>query len=246
MARQAFLINPRRKARRTTRRKSASRRAVPQWVRDKGFTTWGGYMASIRPGRKTRKGGTVAKRRKRRATSARPAAKRRRRRSYRRNLPTVYASNPRRRRRHSYRRNPPMALNAKGMVKTVTNAGMNAVGVLSGKVAARVGRGKIGVAQGTPVGILTEVAIGIAGGIATKKFSPRFAEMFITGAVVSVIEPLAKGFLPAAVGGALGDEDGLISGASLAGYLNGGGGMGSYDRDDAVAGTVGSYDLQEA
>lgn len=204
MAKQAFLINPRRKARKTSRRKSPSRKSVPQWVKSKGFASWGAYMASIRPGRKT-KGVTVAKRRRRRKAVARPAARRRRRRTVHRN-PPVYASNPRRRRRkHSYRRNPPISMNPKGILKTVTNAGVNAVGVLTGKVAARVGRGKIGMAVGTPVGMLTEVAIGVAGGIALKKVSPRFAEMFITGAMVSVLEPLAKGFLPATVGGALGD-----------------------------------------
>lgn len=240
MAKQAFLINPRRKARKTSRRKSPSRKTVPAWVRAKGHSTWGGYMASIRPGHKT-KGGTVAKRRKARRKVARPAARRRRRVSYRRNLPTVYAANPRRRRRKaSYRRNPPISMNPKSIIKTVTNAGVNAVGVLAGKITARVGRGKIGLAVGTPVGMLTEVAIGVAGGIALKKVSARFAEMFITGAMVSVLEPLAKGFLPATIGGALGDEDGLISGESLSGYLNG---VGSYDVDNSG---VGSYDLQEA
>jgi hypothetical protein len=240
MAKQAFLINPRRKARKTSRRKSPSRKSVPAWVKSKGFATWGAYMASIRPGRKT-KGGTVAKRRRRRNAVARPAARRRRRRTVHRNPPASYSANPRRRRRrHSYRRNPPISMSPKGILKTVTNAGMNAVGVLAGKVTARVGRGKIGMVVGTPVGMLTEVAIGVAGGIALKKVSARFAEMFITGAMVSVLEPLAKGFLPASVGGALGDEDGLISGeGSLAGYLNG---QGSYDVDPGV----GAYELQEA
>jgi hypothetical protein len=186
----------------------------------------------------------VAKRRRRRKAVARPAARRRRRRSTVHRNPPVFASNPRRRRRrHSYRRNPPISLNPKGILKTVTNAGMNAVGVLAGKITARVGRGKIGMVVGTPVGMATEVAIGIAGGIALKKVSPRFAEMFITGAMVSVLEPLAKSFLPATVGGALGDEDGLISGeGTLAGYLNGGG-VGSYDVDTSG---VGNYDLAEA
>lgn len=135
-----------------------------------------------------------------------------------------------------------MGLAPRSILKTVTNAGMNAVGVLSGKVAARVGRGKIGIASGTPVGMLTEVGIGIVGGIAAKRVSARFAEMFITGALVSVIEPLAKGFLPAQIGGALGDEDSLISGESLAGFLNGGG-VGSYDQEQQG---MGAYELQEA
>jgi hypothetical protein len=155
-----------------------------------------------------------------------------------------YAANPRRRRRRaSYRRNPPVNLSPRGIVKTVTNAGMNAVGVLSGKTAARVGRGKIGIAGGTPVGMLTEVAIGIGGGIVTKRISARFAEMFVTGALVSVLEPLAKSFLPASIGGALGDEDtALISGGGIAGFLNSG--MGTYDL--ANGGRVGTYDVAEA
>jgi hypothetical protein len=149
--------------------------------------------------------------------------------------------NPRRRRRRSYRRNPGVSLSPRGIVKTVTNAGMNAVGVLSGKVVARVGRGKIGIAGGTPVGILTEVAIGIGGGIVAKRVSARFAEMFITGALVSVLEPLAKGFLPTSIGGALGDEDALISGGpGIAGFLNTG--VGTYDMGPGV----GSYQMAEA
>ena len=117
---------------------------------------------------------------------------------------------------------------------------MNAVGVMTGKAVARVGRGKIGITQGTPVGMLTEVAIGIGGGIVAKRVSARFAEMFITGALVSVLEPLAKSFLPQAIGGALGDEDALISGGpGIAGYLNGG--VGSYETEG-----MGSYDLAEA
>lgn len=244
MARQAFLINPARRrrvtrARKTSRRTSASRKTVPAWVRAKGFTTWGGYMASIRPGHKKRSV-TVAKRRRRRVARKNPAAKRRRR-TYRRNVPTSFAANPRRRRRHSYRRNPPISMNPRSIIKTVTNAGLNAVGVITGKATARIGRGKIGMVPGSPVGMLTEVAIGIAGGIALKKVSARFAEMFVTGAMVSVLEPLAKGFLPATVGGALGDEDGLISGNDLGSYLNGG--VGAYDVDTSG---VGSYDVQEA
>jgi hypothetical protein len=230
MAKQAFLINPRRrKARKTSRRKSPSRKSVPAWVKSKGFKTWGAYMASIRPGHK-KKGGTVAKRRRRRrTTTARPAARRRRRVSYRRNLPAVFAANPRRRRRHSYRRNPPISMNPRGIVKSVTNAGVNAVGVITGKATVRVGRAKIGIAQGTPVGMLTEVGIGVLGGVALKKVSARFAEMFLTGAMVSVLEPLAKGFLPAQVGGALGDESGFISGEDLGDYM--------------LPGQVGAYDV---
>jgi hypothetical protein len=111
-----------------------------------------------------------------------------------------------------------MGMSPRGIVKQVTNAGVNAVGVITGKATARLGRGKIGMVQGTPVGMLTEVGIGVLGGIALKKVSGRFAEMFLTGAVVSVLEPLAKSFLPVSVAGTLGDE-GLISGADdLAGY----------------------------
>ena len=134
-----------------------------------------------------------------------------------------------------------MNLSPRGIVRTVTNAGMNAVGVLSGKAAARIGRGKIGIAGGTPVGMLTEVAIGVGGGIVAKRISARFAEMFVTGAIVSVIEPLAKGLLPASVGGALGDEDAaLISGGpGIAGYLNSG--VGTYDQEG-----MGAYELAEA
>lgn len=201
-------------------------------------------MASIRPN----KGGSkVAKRRRRRASARKTttAPRRRRRRTYRRNIPTVYAANPRRRhRRRTYRRNPPMSLSIKGITNTGINAGKNAIGVLSGKVAARVGRGKIGIAGGTPVGMATELAIGIGGAVVTRRFlGQRFAEMFVTGAVVSVLEPFAKSILPASIGGTLGDEDtALISGGGgIAGYLNG---VGTYELPNG--GRVGSYDVAEA
>lgn len=117
----------------------------------------------------------------------------------------------------------------------IQNAGVNAVGVIAGKAGARIVRAKLGMPAGTPVGIATELAVGVAGGVALRGVAgSRFGENFLTGAAVSVLEALAKGLNIPVVSSALGDEDtmNLIAGTGA---------------DDVNAflnpGAVGSYDL---
>lgn len=257
---QAFLVNaPKRRrvrkarkssgvaghTRKTSRRRTTARRkGVPAWVKAKGYSSWGAYMASIRP---NRKGGKVAtrKRRRRRASAARPVARRRRRR-------VVARSSPRRRRR-SYARNPIGLRNITGMMKSGAVA---AVGVLAGKAGARVGRSAMKISGGTPIGYAAEIAVGIAGGILLEKFVGRaFATNFLVGAFVSVGEQLAKNANIPVVSTALGDAGegdlNLIGDTDdLSRYLSGG--QGTYDpvtgggREGVGGYDIGGYETAEA
>lgn len=243
MAQQAFLVNPRGRkrarrkttaARKTSRRRKTTtkRKGVPAWVRNRGFSSWASYMASIRP---NKKGGTVKRRRRKRASVAR-VVRRRRRRSVAR------ASAPRRRR---YRRNPPLsrALNPKNLIGMATQGATAAVGVMAGKAGVRVGRSALKIAGGTPVGYAAEIAIGIAGAMLLQGVNRNLATNFLTGAFVSVGESVVKGMNLPIVSAALGDEgEGTLNligdEDDLSLRLSNGGGQGTYD--------MGSYELKEA
>lgn len=240
---QPFLVNPRgrkRARRKTTARKTSRRRStatkrkgVPAWVRNRGFSSWASYMASIRP---NKKGGTVKRRRRKRASVARKTVRRRRR-------TVARASAPRRRR---YRRNPPLgrSLSPKNLIGMATQGATAAVGVLAGKAGVRIGRSAVKIAGGTPVGYATEIAIGIAGAMLLQGFSRSFATNFLTGAFVSVGESVAKGMNVPVLSAALGDEgEGTLNligdDSDLSNLLRGGAaGEGTYD--------MGTYDIREA
>lgn len=239
---QPFLVNPRGRkrarrkttARKTSRRRStAKRKGVPAWVRNRGFSSWASYMASIRP---NKKGGTVKRRRRKRASVARKTVRRRRR-------SVARASAPRRRR---YRRNPPLsrALNPRNLIGMATQGATAAVGVLAGKAGVRIGRSAIKIAGGTPVGYATEIAIGIAGAMLLQSVNRNLATNFLTGAFVSVGESVAKGMNVPVLSAALGDEgEGTLNligdDSDLSNLLRGGAsGEGTYD--------MGTYDIREA
>lgn len=168
-----WLVNPprkrKKKARKATARKrrkgtSRNRRGVPQWVKDKGFSSWSAYMASIRPN--PGKGRTMASRRKR---------------SRRR---------PTRRRRRTYRRNPPLV---RGAIKTLVNGAQGAAIAVGGKVGARMIRNLLPLEDTGIMGVAKSALSAVAVGIAADKVLPaRFRDAAVIGALMAPVEDVAS------------------------------------------------------
>jgi hypothetical protein len=194
-----YLVNPARKRRskpaRTkprARRTSRKRRSPP-----KGFTSWGAYMASIRPSRAHKEKKTMSKRK--------------RSRSHRRARHAV-AIVRRGRTRRSYRRNPPIGRGIIGKVmQGVTDA---ALGV-AGKAVSRAVPSLVGLPQAGAVGIATQAAVGVVAGMLADKVRPGIGRAVLQGALMGPIETLVKGFNIPIISTALGDD---YQGYALSGY----------------------------
>jgi hypothetical protein len=214
------------------RRKKARRTSagVPQWVRDKGFTSWPAYMESIRGGK------TVARRRRKSSArkSAAPARRRRRR--------SVTAAAPRRRRR-SYRRNP-FGISTSGsgsIVAIATQGAKDAAGIIVGETAARLVRGRVGMEGNTIPAAVVETVTGVAIAVAIRKKFPGMARMVAAGAIAGPMRTAIKSAHLPYVSAALGDEGELplLGTYDLGGEYQLGTGLG--DELGAYANEAGVY-----
>jgi hypothetical protein len=178
--------------RRTARRTSAG---VPQWVRDKGFTSWASYMESIRGGK------TVAKRRRKSSTRKSSTAPRRRR---RRSTAVARAKTTRRR----YRRNPfgVRTGGLGGIVGIAKQGAMDAVGIIAGEGAARFVRGRAGLEGNTVPAAIVETVTGVAIAVAIRRKFPNAARMVAAGAIAGPMRTAIKSAHIPYVSTALGDE----------------------------------------
>lgn len=222
--RRAVTKAPAARKRSTARRTSAG---VPQWVRDKGFTSWPAYMESIRGGT------TVAKRRRKRSTrkSSAAAPRRRRRRST--------TSAKRTTRRRSYRRNPFGIPNTGGIVGIAKRGAVDAVGIIVGETAARFVRGKVGMEGNTVPGAIVETAAGVALAIAVRRKFPNAARMIAAGAIAGPMRTAIKSAHIPYISPALGDEGEL---PLLGGMYE----LGTYDQIGAGLGDgLGAYSTEQ-
>lgn len=174
------------------RKRSKSRRKPP-----KGYKTWAAWSAAMR--RAKSGGAKVAKKRRRRASAAKSTPKRRRR--------AATAAPRRRRRSHAIsspraasragrvlryrRRNPPSML--RGLPGKLVDAGLGAVTVIAGKTAALAIPKKLGLQMDGPMGLLAQVGVALAVGMAGSRISPKVGERLLIGGLCAPIESFLKG-----------------------------------------------------
>lgn len=172
-----FLTNPRgRKV--ATKRKTARRKTKRK--PPKGYRTWKGYMASIRPTTKRRKKRKAAPNPKRRRV---PVAKRKRAAPKRRRRAA-----PVRRARRSYRRNQPAL---RGFVKDLTDGSVAAFQILSGKAVARTVPQFLNLPVDGPVGIATQAGIAVIVGMFAKQmFGAAAGKLMTAGALTAPVESM--------------------------------------------------------
>lgn len=115
----------------------------------------------------------------------------------------VIRTNPRHRRRH-YRRNPGFSIG--GIGNQLIGAGKLVGGIYLGKGVTNFVSAKIPVAQTGWMGYAVKLGVGLVGTMGVRKFlGPEWAKAFLAGAIMSVVDPMAKS-LPI-IGPSLGDDD---------------------------------------
>src|SRR5882672_1824402 len=207
-----FLDNPSRRGKRK-RSTKAGRSSAPRKSKRRppgGFKSWGAYMASIRP----KSGGAkMARKRKAKARGA-----------HRRNPPAARRHHKARR----YRRNP-VGLSGimgkgRGMLNRVVELGIDAAGILGGKMVARKAPTLAGFTPDSWGAVGAAILGGAAAGFLADKVRPGLGRFVLASAVATAVEPKVK----AATATSLPAASNLLGDYYMGSYLMAGAGMGLY------------------
>lgn len=185
----------------------------------------------------------MARKRKRRRNNAGNPPRRRRHRGRRRSNPGLVL-NPRRRGRR--RRSNPFGGGGRGIVGQVTQGAVDAVGIVTGKVASRALPALLNLSMTGIAGVAIQAASAVAAGWAGSKVNRNFGRMMLAGGLAGILEGYAKVANIPVISPALGDEYDAVMGAylqsdtdgSIGRYLPAGGGMGGMEEQD-MADSVG-------
>lgn len=138
--------------------------------------------------------------------------------------------NPRRRRRKSNagrrggrrrRRNPFGGGSPRGLMGMVTQGGVDALGIVAGKVASRAIPALIGINQTGIAGVAIQAASAIAAGFLGSKVNRNFGRMALAGGLAGIVEGYLKVANIPVVSPALGDEYDAVMGT----YVTDGGAL---------------------
>lgn len=166
----------------------------------------------------------MARKRKHRRRSN-PGPRRRRGGSRRRRNPGVIPLMNRGRRGRRRRRNP-FGGGGRGLLGQATQAGMDAVGIVTGKVASRAIPALLNLGMTGIMGVAIQAASAVAAGWAASKVNRNFGRMVTAGGFAGILEGYAKLANIPVISPALGDEYDAVMGSYLPGVDNDG--MGRY------------------
>jgi len=150
---------------------------------------------------------------------------RRRSHSRRRRNPGVFPLMNRGRRGRRRRRNP-FGGGGRGLLGQATQAGMDAVGIVTGKVASRAIPALLNLGMTGIMGVAIQAASAVAAGWAASKVNRNFGRMVTAGGFAGILEGYAKLANIPVISPALGDEYDAVMGSYLPGVDNDG--MGRY------------------
>lgn len=172
------------------------------------------------------------------------ARKRKKRRRRNPGLTPAAFLNPRRRggkrRRHNPRRGSrrrrrnPFGSSPRGIVGMVTQGSVDALGIVTGKIASRAIPALVGINQTGITGVAIQAASAVAAGFLGSKLNRNFGRMVLAGGLAGILEGYAKAANIPVISPALGDEYDAVMGT----YVTDGG-AGDVERFGLYAGMSG-------
>lgn len=118
-------------------------------------------------------------------------------------------NNPRRGRR---RRRNPFGSSPRGIVGMITQGGVDALGIVTGKVASRAIPALVGINQTGIAGVAIQAASAVAAGFLGSKVNRNFGRMVLAGGLAGILEGYAKVANIPVISPALGDEYDAVMG----------------------------------
>ncbi len=193
-----FLKNPKK---RKEHKVAKTKRKPP-----KGFRTWKGYMASIRPKSKKRSATPMKKRRKakKRATTR---------------TVTRYRTRKAPVKRRKYRRNPSIKRMGKGFIGMLLQGSIDTVEVTLGKVVARTIPTMVNIPTSGPMGLIVQTAVAVAVGFVGHQFvSKNAGKMMLAGALSAPVESIIKQANIPFISAGLGEEPEIVEIGGMGAY----------------------------